>query len=99
MTARDSALAAWVRKVARNPNEPKLKDMEKLRAAGFSAREIFEATSFIAFRIAFSTLNDALGARPDWQLADAAPPDVRSRDVRPPRRRTHAVSAQRGAAA
>jgi hypothetical protein len=30
-----------------------------------------------AFRVAFSTVNDALGARPDRALADAAPPEVR----------------------
>jgi hypothetical protein len=42
-----------------------------------SEQEIFEATVFIAFRLAFSTVNDALGARPDWQLAAAASPEVR----------------------
>ena len=31
----------------------------------------------MAFRHAFSMINDALGAQPDWQLADAAPPEVR----------------------
>jgi hypothetical protein len=30
-------------------------------------------SEFVAFRIAFSTVNDALGAQPDWQLAAAAP--------------------------
>jgi alkylhydroperoxidase/carboxymuconolactone decarboxylase family protein YurZ len=33
--------------------------------------EIFDATVFVAFRLAFSTVNDALGARPDLQLAAA----------------------------
>ena len=32
-------------------------------------REIFEATPFVAFRVAFSTVNDALGAAPEHQLA------------------------------
>jgi hypothetical protein len=40
--------------------------------------EIFEATAFIAFRLAFSAINDALGAAPDKQLADAAPGPVRA---------------------
>ena len=43
-----------------------------LRAAQATAlndREIFETTAFIAFRLAFSTVNDALGALPDPQLA------------------------------
>jgi hypothetical protein len=42
-----------------------------------SEREIFEATVFVALRLAFSTVNDALGVRPDWQVADAVPPEVR----------------------
>ena len=41
-------------------------------------REIFEATVFIAFRLAFSTVNDALGAAPDAQLAAAVPEIVRA---------------------
>ena len=40
--------------------------------------EIFEATAFVAFRLAFSTVNDALGAQPDWQLVAAAPQRVRA---------------------
>lgn len=40
-------------------------------------QEIFDATVFIAFRLAFSTVNDALGACPDRQLAVAAPASVR----------------------
>jgi len=78
LTARDQALSAWARKVARNPSATTPEDVEELRAAGFSEQEIFEATAFVAFRLAFSTVNDALGARPDWQLAAAAPPEVRS---------------------
>ncbi|SFU89208.1 uncharacterized peroxidase-related enzyme [Polaromonas sp. YR568] len=76
LTPRDLALAAWTRKVARNPNDTTPQDVEALRAAGFSEREIFEATAFVAFRLAFSTINDALGVKPDWQLAAAAPPEV-----------------------
>lgn len=76
LTLRDQALSAWARKVARNPNATTPEDVEQLRAAGFSEREIFEATAFVAFRLAFSTVNDALGVRPDWQLAAAAPPEV-----------------------
>jgi hypothetical protein len=52
--------------------------MALLREVGLGEREIFEATAFVAFRLAFSTVNDALGAAPDKQLADAAPPTVRA---------------------
>jgi len=78
LTARDVALAAWARKVVSDPNATTRDDVDGLRAAGLSEQEIFEATTFIAFRLAFSTVNDALGARPDWQLAAAAPPEVRN---------------------
>ena len=51
--------------------------METLRAAGFSDRDIAEVTMLIAFRIAFSTVNAALGAEPDHQLAEGVPGAVR----------------------
>ena len=49
----------------------------RLRDTGFSDREIFEATAWTAFRMAFSTINGALGATPDPQLAEKAPRLVR----------------------
>ena len=76
LTARDQALSVWARKVTGNPNATTRDDVDALRAAGFTEREIFEATTFIGFRLAFSTINAALGARPDWQVAAAAPPEV-----------------------
>jgi uncharacterized peroxidase-related enzyme len=78
LAPRDRALSVWARKVARNPNATSPEDVEELRAAGVSEREIFEATVFIAFRLAFSTVSDALGIRPDWQVAAAAPAEVRN---------------------
>lgn len=77
LSARDRALAAWARKVAANPNATTAQDVEVLRAAGLSDREIFEATAFIAFRLAFSTVNAALGVAPDRQLVEALPSEVR----------------------
>ncbi len=76
MSARDRALAAWARKVVKNPNGTVPADVDALRQAGLAEREIVEATLFVAFRLAFSTVNDALGAQPDWQLGAAAPPEV-----------------------
>jgi hypothetical protein len=52
--------------------------VENLRAAGLSEREIFEATAYIGLRLAFSSVNDALGANPDRQLADGVPAEVRA---------------------
>jgi uncharacterized peroxidase-related enzyme len=78
LSERESALADWARRVVRDPNATTLSDIERLRDVGLGDREIFEATVFVAFRLAFSTVNDALGAAPDKQLADAAPDAVRA---------------------
>lgn len=77
LTARDRALAAWARKVVRDPNGTQRDDVEALRAAGLDDREIFDATAFVAFRLAFSTVNDALGVAPDAELAKQVPQEVR----------------------
>ena len=74
---REDALVRWCRQVVRDPNATTEADVDSLRQAGLDDREIFEATAFIAFRLAFSTINDALGARPDAQLAEKAPRLVR----------------------
>jgi uncharacterized peroxidase-related enzyme len=77
LDARERALADWARAVVRDPNGTTAADTERLRAAGLDDRAIFEATAYVALRLAFSTINDALGAPPDVQLADEAPPAVR----------------------
>lgn len=73
LSARERALATWAAKVVRAPNAITSEDVDRLRAAGLTDQEIFDVTVFVAFRLAFSTVNDALGARPDWQLAAAVP--------------------------
>jgi uncharacterized peroxidase-related enzyme len=78
LTERERALAEWARQTVRDPNATTAEDVERLRSAGLSDREIFEATAYIAFRLAFSTVNDALGANPDLQLSDEAPARVRA---------------------
>ena len=77
LTARESALAKWAEQVVLAPNAISARDVDELRAAGLTDQEIFDVTVFVAFRLAFSTVNDALGAHPDWQLAAAAPAAVR----------------------
>lgn len=78
LTPREEALAAWARKVVDNPNGTTAEDLDGLRAADCSEKDIFEATVFVAFRLAFSTINDALGVEPDRQIAETAPPEVRN---------------------
>jgi uncharacterized peroxidase-related enzyme len=76
LTGRERALHGWASAVVEDPNSTTREDIEALRAAGLSEAEIFEATLFVAFRLAFSTVNDALGARPDRQLAQSAPAPI-----------------------
>jgi hypothetical protein len=52
--------------------------VQALRDAGFDDAQIFAITTFVALRLAFSTINDTLGARPDRQLRSATPEPVRS---------------------
>ena len=73
----DRALARWARQVARDPNGTTPADVEALREAGLDDAQIVATTVYVALRIAFSTVNDALGARPDRQLVEAAPEPVR----------------------
>ncbi|MDB5073739.1 MAG: hypothetical protein JWM87_4850 [Candidatus Eremiobacteraeota bacterium] len=75
-TDRESALARWAAVVVRDPNATTSTDVEALRAARLSDREIVDATLLIAFRVAFTTVNAALGAQPDRELADQAPAEV-----------------------
>jgi alkylhydroperoxidase family enzyme len=77
-TAREVALRKWGEQVVRDPNGASASQVGKLRAVGLSEREIFEATVHIAFRLAFSAVNDALGALPDQELVTATPAQVRA---------------------
>jgi len=76
LTASERAMASWARKVARDPNHTSAADVQALRGAGFGDAQIFAITAFVALRIAFSTVNDALGVRPDGQLRSTAPEAV-----------------------
>jgi alkylhydroperoxidase family enzyme len=70
-------LARWARAVVRDPNATEEGDVQSLRDAGYEDVQIFAITAFVAFRIAFSTINDSLGAQPDRELAMDAPLQVR----------------------
>jgi uncharacterized peroxidase-related enzyme len=72
----DQAMAVWARKVVADPTGTEESDVARLRAVGFTDTEIFAMTVFIALRLAFSTVNNALGARPDLELAETVPPEV-----------------------
>jgi alkylhydroperoxidase family enzyme len=73
----ERALARWARKVTRHPSRTEASDVQDLRDVGYDDVQIFAITTFIALRIAFAVVNDALGARPDHELITTAPTTVR----------------------
>ena len=77
LTDQEKAMAAWARKVASDPNATTPADIQALRDSGLDDGQIFAITAFVALRLAFSTINDALGSQPDAQLAQSLPPEVR----------------------
>jgi len=78
LTPAERVLAAWARRVAADPNATTEEDVASLRSAGMTDDEIFAVTVFVALRIALSTVNDALGARPDAAYRQLAPDAVRA---------------------
>jgi uncharacterized peroxidase-related enzyme len=77
LTDQEKAMAGWARKVARDPNGTTPADIQALRDTGLDDGQIFAITAFVALRLAFSTINDSLGAQPDAQLAQSVPRAVR----------------------
>jgi uncharacterized peroxidase-related enzyme len=77
LTDQEKAMAGWARKVAKDPNATTPADIQALRDSGLDDEQIFAITAFVALRLAFSTINDALGAQPDAQLAASLPAEVR----------------------
>jgi uncharacterized peroxidase-related enzyme len=77
LTDQEKAMAAWARKVATDPNATTPADIQALRDTGLDDGQVFAITAFVALRLAFSTVNDSLGAQPDAQLAQSLPPQVR----------------------
>jgi uncharacterized peroxidase-related enzyme len=77
LDAREQALARWARLVAADPNGTDAEDVQALRDTGFDERQILAITAYAALRLAFSTVNDALGVRPEPELVAGAPEAVR----------------------
>ena len=77
LTDQEKTMAAWARRVAADPNATTPADIQALRDCGLDDGQIFAITAFVALRLAFSAINDSLGAQPDAQLAQSLPPEVR----------------------
>jgi alkylhydroperoxidase family enzyme len=76
LTDQEKAMASWARKVVRDPNATTVADVQELRDTGLSDEQVFAITAFVALRLAFSTINDALGIAPDAQLVESLPSEV-----------------------
>jgi uncharacterized peroxidase-related enzyme len=76
LSEREQAMASWARRVAADPNGTTSANVDGLRDAGLDDATIFAITVFVALRLAFSTVNDALGAVPDTELWATAPAPV-----------------------
>jgi alkylhydroperoxidase family enzyme len=73
---RVAALARWAHLVASDPNSVTSRDVDALRAVLTTDKAVFEATMLVAWRIAFLTVKDALGAAPDAELAASVPAEL-----------------------
>lgn len=77
LTPQEVALARWARAVTEDPNAVDGDDVAALRTAGFTDEQVLALTVYVALRLAFSTVNDALGVRPEVELVRGAPEAVR----------------------
>jgi alkylhydroperoxidase family enzyme len=74
----ERALAGWARAMTRAPSATTDTDLAPLRAAGYDDARILAITVFVALRLAFASVNDALGVLPDRALLADAPEPVRA---------------------
>lgn len=75
---RGRAVAAWSRKVASEPRSATAADLDRLIEVGFDSAQILRLTLFVSLRIAFATVNGALGARPEQDYVDLVDDAVRA---------------------
>ncbi|HEV7651660.1 MAG TPA: hypothetical protein VGP26_26200 [Actinophytocola sp.] len=78
LDATERALAGWARAMTRAPSSTVDADVAPLRAAGYDDAQILAISLFVALRLAFAAVNDALGVLPDRVLLDHAPEPVRA---------------------
>ena len=60
----ERALARWARLMATDPNAVVEEDVQSLRDLGFEDAQILALSIYVGLRLAFSTVNDALGVAP-----------------------------------
>ena len=68
LTRTEQAITSWIRRVMRSASTTTPDDIDELRQAGIDDDKIFAMTFYAAMRMAFSNVNNALGAHPDRQF-------------------------------
>ena len=76
LTASEQTMAKWARSIVNAPATTTADDIQTLRDVGFNDEQIFAMTVYVALRVAFSTVNASLGARPDAALRATTPAAV-----------------------
>jgi SAM-dependent methyltransferase/alkylhydroperoxidase family enzyme len=78
LTPIEQAMTGWTRRVMRSATTTTVDDIDELRRVGLDDDRIFAMTLYAALRMAFSTVNNALGAHPDHQFRTTTAPVVLS---------------------
>ena len=78
LTPTEQMMTSWTRRVMQSATTTTPHDIDQLRQAGIDDDTIFAVTFYAAMRMAFSTINNALGAHPDRQFRTSAAPQVLS---------------------
>ncbi len=65
----EQALVDFATRVASDPAHIEQADIDRLRTCGYSDTQIFDLAAAVSYRCFFSRIADALGARPDAELA------------------------------
>ncbi len=88
LSDQERAMAAWARKVVKDPNATTAADVQALRGTGLNDGQIFAITVFVALRLAFSsvtTLAELIRTPSLWRPCPKSWPR-RSPTVEPPPR-------------
>lgn len=73
LSAREVEMLAYAEKIARNASEITQSDIDRLRAVGFTDREICDIALCASFRCFVSRYFDAVGAAPEPAYIDSDP--------------------------
>ena len=80
-TAKEQTLLDYVKVLTLTPGDVEDEDVEKLRKAGWTDPEIFEASFIVALFSFFNRMADAYGL--DYSANHWLPPDIRGPDYQP----------------